>query len=53
MICSSTSGLINAIKSRCLLIRIPSPTDNQMSEVLDIIGQMENLSDNSIINEIV
>lgn len=43
MICSTTSGLINAIKSRCLLIRIASPTDSEIIDTLNEIGQMEDL----------
>ena len=43
MICSTTSGLINAIKSRCLLIRIASPTENEIQQTLNEIGKMEDL----------
>ena len=34
MLCETTSGLINAIKSRCLMIRIPSPSNEEIRNIL-------------------
>ena len=34
MLCNTTGKLIPAIRSRCLLVRMPSPTDREIMDVL-------------------
>ena len=49
MVCESTGNLIPAIKSRCLLIRIMAPTNQEVLKVLIKIAENENCLDNNMI----
>ncbi len=50
MICQTIGNLLPAIKSRCLLMRIKSPSINDIKEVLQTIGQKQNFSDDNLVN---
>lgn len=43
LICNSTSKVIPAIKSRCLGIRVPAPSIDQMCQVLQMVCKKEGL----------
>lgn len=55
MICDSMSSIIAPIKSRCLLLRSSSPTNDEMVQVLSNVVESENVSLDSgaILNKIV
>jgi replication factor C subunit 3/5 len=44
LICNTTSKLIPAIKSRCLGLRVPAPSINEISEILQVICRKESLT---------
>lgn len=52
MVCESLERLIPAIKSRCLLIRVKSPTDEEIVRVLEKISHAEKLSDSRLLSQI-
>jgi replication factor C subunit 3/5 len=43
MVCLSTASLIPALKSRCLMIRNPAPTNDQVTEILREVVRREGL----------
>ncbi|KAK5773845.1 replication factor C subunit 5 PWA37_003808 [Arxiozyma heterogenica] len=54
MVCDSLSSIIAPIKSRCLLIRCPSPGNDEMVKILSDVVSKENikLESGSILNQI-
>jgi replication factor C subunit 3/5 len=52
--CNSTSKVIEPVKSRCLAIRIPAPTNDEISQILSSIAKKEGLNvPNEIIKKIL
>ena len=43
LVCNSCSKIIAPIRSRCLLMRIPAPSHEEISKVLLKIGKRESL----------
>lgn len=43
MVCDSMSSIISPIKSRCLMIRCPAPTDQETIKILDEVATAENV----------
>ena len=41
--CTSSSRVIGPIKSRCLVVRVPSPTDKELESVISSISVAENI----------
>ena len=41
--CSNMSKILPPIRSRCLCLKVPSPTDEQIVDVLEDIGRKENI----------
>lgn len=39
--CTSSSKIISPVRSRCLLLRIPAPSDSQVSAVLYKVADLE------------
>ena len=39
--CTSSSKIISPVRSRCLLLRIPAPSDSEMSAVLQKVADGE------------
>lgn len=54
MICDSMSPIIAPIKSRCLLIRCPTPSDNEISKILSdvVTNERINLETKDILQKI-
>ena len=42
LICNSPSKIIEPVRSRCLGVRVPAPTNDQVSEVLQAVAKKEN-----------
>ncbi|KAI8056000.1 activator 1 38 kDa subunit [Syncephalis plumigaleata] len=41
--CNTTSRVISPIRSRCLLVRVPAPSENEVSQVLQSIASKEQI----------
>lgn len=42
--CNSTSKIISPIRSRCLLVRVPRPTDEEINDALQNVAKKENFT---------
>lgn len=45
MICETLGTLIPALKSRCLLLRVKSPSEGEINSVVEKIAKLENMKD--------
>jgi replication factor C subunit 3/5 len=43
LVCCSTSKVIEPIRSRCLAVRVPAPTEAEVTDVLNLVSRKEGL----------